>query len=193
MQNQLSAHLNSGKWDLTWDAGANALRLGTPLVLTSRGYVFETAAGLEEQRVAQDEVRDFLSVLNRQAPQGITPTIFGRELQKRYPAFRTFAGLEEQNIFLEGDDRPALLAKLIAKDVRGMVYAGLEEEAATFTPMATRAGMIPRIITPQNQQSFSRLILEILAQATGLEEAAIQAQQGFQEFLTGLEELSSGA
>lgn len=59
--------------------------------------------------------------------------------------------------------------------------------------MAARAGITPRVITPQEQQSFTRLILEILAQATGLEEEAIQAQEGFQEFLAGLEELSSGA
>ncbi|MBI3291966.1 MAG: hypothetical protein HYZ73_04065 [Elusimicrobia bacterium] len=150
-------------------------------------------AGLEEGRTAQDRVRDFLGTLGKQAPNGIVPTIFGQELQKRYPSFRAFAGLEDRNIFLEDGDRPSLLAKLVAKDVREVIYVGLEEEAAAFMPMAARAGMSPRLVTPQNQQSFARLILEILAQATGLEEVAIQAQQGFQEFLTGLEELSSGA
>ncbi len=163
---------------------------GVVSVFTDQGI---STAGLEEGRTAQDRVRDFLGTLGKQAPKGIVPTIFGQELQKKYPSFRAFAGLEDRNIFLEDEDRPSLLAKLIAKDARGVIYVGLEKEAGTFMPMAARAGITPRVITPQEQQSFARIILEILAQATGLEEAAIQAQQGFQEFLSGLEELSSGA
>jgi len=36
VQNQLSAHLNSGQWEMTWDPGAGALRRGCRAVLGAR-------------------------------------------------------------------------------------------------------------------------------------------------------------
>ena len=74
---------------------------------------------------------------------------------------------------------------------RFFILAGLEEEADALRPLAKRAQMDFTLVSPTGTP-FQQ-ILTLLAKATGLEEATVQAREGFQEFLTGLEELSSGA
>jgi len=59
---KLSVHLNSGRWDTTWDPNVPALQLKTPLVLTSKGYRAEmdvNRAGAEAEETAQTRAPDW--------------------------------------------------------------------------------------------------------------------------------------
>ena len=148
------------------------------------------AAGLEERKEAQDRVRNFLAALWQEAPNGRVPIVLS---ESTGPLFKALGGLEEYGIFRHEQGKGSkLVAKLVVQEnARFFILAGLEEEANALRPLAKRAQMDFTRVSPAGAP-FQQ-ILTLLAKATGLEEAAIQARQGFQEFLTGFEKLSSGA
>ncbi len=152
------------------------------------------SAGAEEGRVAQEQVRGFLGALGKEAPEGVTPIFFSPTVREMYPVVNALSGLEEQNIFLLGGARElsGLLSDLIIqRDVRGIVYAGLEGEIEAARPITQLAGVELQGVSPGQGRDFLGLMVAALAKATGLEEAAIQAREGFQEFQAGLEQLAA--
>ncbi len=152
------------------------------------------AADAEEGRVAREQVRGFLAGLGREAREGITPVFFSPTVREMYPVVNALSGLEEQNIFLLGGARElsGLLSDLIIqRDVRGIVYAGLEGEIEAARPITQLAGVELQGVSPGQGRDFLGLMVAALAKATGLEEAAIQAREGFQEFQAGLEQLAA--
>ncbi len=155
------------------------------------------STGLEEAAVmTQQRVQRPLRLILEEAPNGIVPTIVGKELLQKMSALRVvLAGHQDQNVFLDDGNLPALLADLMGKDIRDVVFVGLKEEAQGFEAAAKTAGFTPRLIVadPERPGEFFDLILKILSQATGVREATFKARVEFQELMVGLEEMDSGA
>lgn len=155
-----------------------------------------STGGLEEGgAVTQKRVRGFLGALGKEAPEGITPVVFSPAIRELYPVVNALSGLEEQNVFLLEDNRDHLsriLARQISeRDIRRIVYAGLEEEVEAARPITRLAGVDLRAVVPGQGRDFLNLMVAALAQAAGLEEAAIQARDDFQGFQAGLEQLAA--
>ena len=157
-------------------------------------YKYRPAStGLEEQ------VDRLLRLVLEEAPDGVVPTIVGKDLLQKMSALRVvLAGHRNQNVFLDDGNLPALLSDLMSTgggEIRDVVFVGLEEEAKDFEAAAKMAGFMPRLIVadPERPGEFFNLIEKILAQATGMEEAALKTRAEFQALMVGLEEMGSGA
>lgn len=148
-----------------------------------------SSAGLEEKQIAGSRIGEFLAMVGRRAPQGMTPVVIGKFLLERDSRYRALAGLEEQGIFLHQDSQAALFERLLERDVRAFLLAGLEEEARQLKPLAEETGMVIRQVPPGKLPELLRTLFSI---ATGLPEPVIQ-EMGYPQFLAGLEELASRA
>ncbi len=73
------------------------------------------------------------------------------------------------------------------KGYRHFLFAGLEE-AQALRPLAGLAGMTLDVVPPQR---FEELMPSLLAKATGLEQEALRAWEGFGQVMAGLEELAA--
>jgi hypothetical protein len=166
------------------------LELGSP----SEGDAldeFYDDAGLEEE-AARERVREFLRVLGKEAQRGMIPILIGRSLQGEDARFRALAGLEEFGIYLDpgARERGSLFTQFVVGGYRHFLFAGLEEEGKALRPLADLSGMTFDAVLPQQ---FEKLFPLLMAQAAGLEQGAVEAREGFGQFMAGLEQLGSRA
>ena len=157
------------------DAIRDALREPKP------GQSQDPTAGLEE-RVGKvppsDQVRGFLRGLEEAVPRKMRPIVVARSLQEMDSRFERLAGLEEQGIYLHrAGDEVGLMIRITERDADGFVLAGLEEEARSMKPFADPLKLRVELLTT-GQRRFQEMVVALLSQATGLEEAAIQARAG---------------
>lgn len=154
--------------------------MGTQLQRRFRGAGLEESAQID---APHQQVAGFLDALARS--QGFTPIVVNLE---RHPQVRVLAGLEEQGLLVHDprQETPAELGiRLIGRwDARQVVTVGFEEQ--TRQGLA-RMGIETTTVPPG---PFVDMILAALAQATGLEEAAIRAREGFEDFRNILERLA---
>ena len=89
-----------------------------------------------------------------------------------------------------------ILAELMGRDLRDVVFVGLAPEWERFQAKALSAGFTdirPVVADPSRPGEFFRLILEIFSQSAGLEQGTLATKAGFQELMAALEEIGSQA
>lgn len=131
-------------------------------------------------------IRGFLEDLAAQAGRAALPIVLGSSA--RFSELVRLAGLEDSPLVLD-DDSVSLAIALAEQGVDGVVYVGLEEEAAHFAAVAGRLRI--RVVERINPDAggHEQLIAQMLGAATGLEARTIREHPGFPAFLAGLEQL----
>ncbi len=143
------------------------------------------AAGVEEEALvmaqAEGRVGAFLRELREAAPRGFIPVVVGPELEARHPEVRALRGMKELPVlFAAGLEDDQVVVELITRwDAREAVVAGMEQEAGRYIAILSAAGIEGRAVTPDSVN----LLLEILAQAAGLEQSAVAAREGVGELM----------
>lgn len=143
--------------------------------------------GLEEARAL---VNGFVRALVPEESQGLKPVVVGDGLEKQHPELKILAGLEELPVVRTAGREPVEVAlELISRwDARRAFFVGLEEEAQRYVPPMKAVGIETQSFTPEDA---THAILAILAQAAGLEEAALADQKNVGRFLDDLTALAT--
>ena len=82
------------------------------------------------------------------------------------------------------------MARLVSRNVRRVLFVGLEEQAIRLKPLTDLAGMaLSDVMTPDRRGKFRVFLLAVLAEAAGLEESAVAAQERFIDLLNAAERL----
>ncbi len=135
------------------------------------------SAGMEE---AEGRVAAFLSGLRDEATQGLIPVVIGAELEAKHPEVRVLKDKGLPVLFAAGLQEHEVVIELVTRwDAREAVVAGMEQEAGRYIAILSAAGIEGRAVTPGQ----GNLLLEILAQAAGLEQSAIAAREGVGELM----------
>ncbi len=144
--------------------------------------------GVEEQATAS--ISNFLQALAREAPRGITPVVIQAGLEEPYPQLRALSRLKGSPLLISSGNPTDDITALISRwDAREAVFVGFEDTAGWFRGIAQRAGVRLRTISP-GHRDFVQFMLAVLAESTGIEEAAIAARNDFGHFLDTAESLA---
>ncbi|PIQ81756.1 MAG: hypothetical protein COV76_07630 [Candidatus Omnitrophica bacterium CG11_big_fil_rev_8_21_14_0_20_64_10] len=121
------------------------------------------------------------------------PIVIGSAVRSVYPELENLRGLEGRGIFLEPEeDSGALLERLARSGAKRLVYVGLPREREQFSESAGARGIDVSLVDPA-RPDFRGLLLALLSEATGLEEAAIAARSGFESFMQTVSALPESA
>ena len=133
------------------------------------------AAGTEE--TAQRRAEAALLELLPGGRQRILPIVIGAGLEAEHPGLRALDRFGELlPVEFAGNRTPREVAvDLIEREARAAVFAGTEGEAGRFIPILAAAGIESLAVTPKQG---GHLLLAILAQAAGIEEATLAARAG---------------